>query len=160
AVPHRQGRIDGTIQDITEKRRNEERIRFLAYYDPVTQLPNRNHLKERLQRLIARAGLRGETLGLLCIDLQRFRRVNDTPGRQPGDELLRQVAARLVDSVRATDWVGARGGDDDLARIGDEFAVILPNIGSEQSAVHASRRLLRALHRPFWIGEHEISLQA
>ena len=159
----RPGRIEGTIQDVTEQRRSEERIRFLAYYDPLTQLPNRNHLRERLQRALDRARHRGETVALLCLDLNRFHRVNDTLGQTMGDELLRQTAIRLRDCVRATDFLGRPSEEEasDLSRLGgDDFTVLLADVGSEQDALAAARRLLRAFEAPFEVHGRSIPMDA
>ncbi len=159
----RPGRIDGTIQDVTEQRRSEERLRFLAYYDPLTQLPNRNHLRERLQRALARARHRGEAVALLCVDLDRFHRINDTLGQTMGDELLRQTAIRLRDCVRASDFLGrpSEGEGSDLSRLGgDDFTVLLADASSEQDARTAARRLLRAFDAPFEVRGRSIPIDA
>ena len=163
SAPHGEGRIEGAIQDISEQRRSEERLRFLAYYDPLTQLPNRNHLRERLQRALARGRHTGETVALLCLDLDRFHRINDTLGQTIGDELLRQTAMRLRECVRATDFLGRPSEDDgsDLSRLGgDEFTVLLSDVGSEQDVRAAAHRLLRAFEAPFDVRGRSIPMDA
>ncbi|TMA24492.1 MAG: EAL domain-containing protein [Deltaproteobacteria bacterium] len=163
SAPHGEGRIEGAIQDISEQRRSEERLRFLAYYDPLTQLPNRNHLRERLQRALARGRHTGETVALLCLDLDRFHRINDTLGQTMGDELLRQTAMRLRECVRATDFLGRPSEDDgsDLSRLGgDEFTVLLSDVGSEQDVRAAAHRLLRAFEAPFDVRGRSIPMDA
>jgi diguanylate cyclase (GGDEF)-like protein len=160
---HGEGGIEGTIQDISEQRRSEERLRFLAYYDPLTQLPNRNHLRERLQRVLDRSRHNGETVALLCLDLDRFHRINDTLGQTMGDELLRQTAMRLRECVRATDFLGRTSEEDgsDLSRLGgDDFTVLLGNVRSEQDARAAAHRLLRAFDTPFDVRGRSIPMDA
>ena len=108
-------RADGSCvalhEDVTELRQSQERIAFLARHDLLTGLPNRGVLREELERSLI-ANRRGDTLALLCLDLDRFKPVNDNFGHAAGDELLRQVAARLRECVRETDVVARLGGDE------------------------------------------------
>ena len=97
--------LHGILQDITELRRAEQRIRQLAYYDGVTGLPNRAHLRENLHDTLARAKRYKQTVAVLFLDLDRFKEVNDSLGHSAGDRLLKQVAARLVECVRSHDAV-------------------------------------------------------
>jgi len=154
-------RVEGTIQDVTEQRRSEAHIRFLAYHDPLTLLPNRNHLREVLARVLQRAERAHETVGLVCIDLEQFHRINDTLGRTMGDELLRQAARRLHESVRATDVMGRSAlSEADISRLGgDEFTVILPSTTS-QEAREAAVRLLKVFEAPFEIADRLVHLGA
>jgi diguanylate cyclase (GGDEF)-like protein len=154
-------RLEGTIQDVTEQRRSEAHIRFLAYHDPLTLLPNRNHLREVLTRVLQRAERAHETVGLVCIDLEHFHRINDTLGHTMGDELLRQAARRLQESVRATDVMGRSAlSDADVSRLGgDEFTVILPS-ATAQEAREAATRLLAVFDAPFQMADRTLHLGA
>ena len=98
-------------RDLTERKQSQARIEFLAYFDGLTGLPNRIRFKDRLQQDLARAARAGERLAVLCIDLDRFKEVNDTQGHDAGDELLAQVAARIQGLVEAQDTVARLSGD-------------------------------------------------
>ena len=143
------GRVTGVLgvcRDITDRKRAEQEIERLAFYDALTGLPNRRLLLDRLQRSIA-ACQRTKSLGaLLFIDLDNFKDLNDTLGHDMGDQLLSQVAARLVASVREADTVARFGGD--------EFVVMLDNLSSElpEAAAQAetvAEKLLASLNQPF-----------
>jgi diguanylate cyclase (GGDEF)-like protein len=119
------------LRDVRERRASEERIRFLAHHDMLTELPNRVLLAQRLDSALGMAG-RGSGLSVLCLDLDGFKLVNDTLGHGAGDMLLCQVAQRLRDSVRGTDFVARLGGD--------EFVVLQASaVPSEQSSLLAER---------------------
>lgn len=105
--------MQGTVQDITARRRYEERIRHLAYYDSVTTLPNRVLFKEQLSNALVRAQRSAHLVGVMFIDLDRFKRINDSMGHSVGDALLRAVAARLSNCLRGGDAV-SRGSDPAL----------------------------------------------
>jgi diguanylate cyclase (GGDEF)-like protein len=98
----------GTHADITERKAAEEQIKLLAFYDPLTRLPNRRLLQERLRHAIHVERREGKLLGLLMLDLDRFKAVNDSLGHLAGDELLQQVASRITARLREVDMV-ARG---------------------------------------------------
>ncbi|WP_304623507.1 diguanylate cyclase, partial [Raoultella sp. 18098] len=102
----------GIAIDITDRKRYEERIRFLAHHDVLTELPNRSLCVQRLQAGLDQAALSGERLAVLFIDLDRFKEVNDTLGHAAGDLLLQRVAQRLLECVRASDTVARLGGDE------------------------------------------------
>jgi diguanylate cyclase (GGDEF)-like protein/PAS domain S-box-containing protein len=152
--------IVGTAQDISERKRSEREIHRLAYYDSLTGLPNRVLFKDRVARAIAHAQRYRYHLGLLFLDLDRFKMINDTLGHNVGDLLLKHVADRLSDSVRHSDSVGrTKDGEQthELARLGgDEFTVLLTNLSDVQDAAKVARRILEALARPFLVGGHEI----
>ncbi len=128
------------LHDITERRQAEDRLRQLALYDPLTELPNRRLLYERIERAIAQAARDGRQLTLLVLDLDGFKAVNDTLGHQAGDEVLREVGARLRMALRESDTVARLGGD--------EFSVLLPATGLEGGAI-VRNRITEALSRPF-----------
>jgi len=113
------------IQDITERKQLEQRLSFLADHDEMTGLPNRRRLREELERAVAFAQRYEQAGALLILDLDNFKQVNDTLGHHVGDSLVREVAGRLRERLRATDV---------LARIGgDEFAVLLPQVNAAQA---------------------------
>ena len=127
--------------DITLIRENEERVRRLAYYDPLTRLPNRRLLEDRLELAIRHAHRQGQGLAVIFIDLDHFKQVNDTLGHAVGDELLLQVAQRLQARLRE---------DDTLARLGgDEFLALLPELNSLEEVTLVARRLIDAVAQPF-----------
>ena len=119
------------VQDFTERKNSEERINDLAFYDPLTHLPNRRLLMDRLQQALASSSRTGSAGALLLIDLDNFKTLNDTLGHQAGDLLLQQVALRLAACVREDDTVARLGGD--------EFVVMLENLGEHalEAAAHA-----------------------
>lgn len=110
------------FNDITEKKITEERVFHLAHYDILTDLPNRAAFQDLLSRELLHAKRQNTQMALLFMDLDNFKRINDTSGHQVGDELLKQVANRMRETVREDDTVSRLGGD--------EFTVLLPKIGS------------------------------
>jgi len=142
--------VVGIARDITERHKAEEQRRQLAYYDPLTQLPNRRLLMDRLEQALTNMAYGGAHGALLFIDLDHFKILNDTIGHEVGDRLLCDVAERLTASVRATDTIARLGGD--------EFVVILADLGnrSEAATVLARRiaeQILLALNEPYTIGK-------
>jgi diguanylate cyclase (GGDEF)-like protein/PAS domain S-box-containing protein len=129
-----------TMRDVSERKALEVELRRQAFHDPLTGLPNRALLHDRLQQAIRLAHRDGSPLALLLMDLDRFKEVNDTLGHQQGDALLQQVCQRLQDALRASDTVARLGGD--------EFAVLLPGT-DEAGATAVARQLLRVLEQPF-----------
>jgi diguanylate cyclase (GGDEF)-like protein/PAS domain S-box-containing protein len=149
--------LDGTSQDVTERKRAEEQIRYLAYHDSLTGLGNRRLFKERLGLALAQ-GRRGEArIGVLFLDLDHFKRINDTLGHSVGDALLQGVADRLVTSVRDSDLVARHELSGAISRLGgDEFTILLPALIDVQDLAKVARRILEALVRPFHLGGHEV----
>jgi diguanylate cyclase (GGDEF)-like protein len=153
-------RVEGTVQDITDRRLVEEQVRYLAYHDSLTGLGNRQLLAEHLQASIQDARAYGGALGVLLLDLDGFKLVNETFGHSVGDRLLRAVAERLVGWMR-TDATGPAVPDDDAAAVvarlgGDEFAVLLPRIGAPEEAGRTALRILRGLEAPVDLDGHEL----
>lgn len=130
----------------------QSRLYQLAHYDPLTALPNRLLLQERLVTALAHARRHGRGVAVLFIDLDRFKRVNDTLGHALGDALLKHVAARLTRCVRA---------DDTVARIGgDEFTVILADLADTRFAGRVARKIVDALSAPFFLANQEVFVGA
>jgi diguanylate cyclase len=140
------------------KWRAERHIARLAYFDSLTGLPNREHTMQRLGGAIAHATATASSTAVLYIDLDNFKRVNDTLGHGAGDEILMQCAQRLRAVVQAQPAAGTvRPGVGDLGRLGgDEFVVILPEGGSRGGASAMAESIIGALREPIRIGEHEI----
>ena len=135
-------------QDVTARIHAEERLVHQATHDSLTGLPNRTMLQERLRQAIARARRSGQRIGVLFVDLDRFKDVNDTLGHRVGDELLREMAARLTRIVRESDL---------LVRLsGDEFMVVLEQLDDPHSAEKIAAKLLIELRAPVQIESHEI----
>ncbi|WP_321813356.1 EAL domain-containing protein [Paraburkholderia sp. J69-2] len=140
-----------TIEDMTERRIAEQRISHLAHHDHLTDLPNRLRFQERLSELAESASAE-RPFALLFLDLDRFKSVNDTLGHHVGDELLKAVARRLSDTVRAS---------DQLARLsGDEFAILQVPFRSMNDAAELAQRCIETLSAPFEIASNEISIGA
>jgi diguanylate cyclase (GGDEF)-like protein/PAS domain S-box-containing protein len=128
------------VRDVTAQKAAQARIEFLALHDTLTQLPNRNYLKERLDSVIALARRRQDNLAVLFIDLDNFKTVNDSLGHHVGDELLREVARRIAATVRDSDLVSRLGGD--------EFVVVLSEIASIDDASLVAQKLLESVNAP------------
>lgn len=127
--------------DITHIRENEDQIRKLAYYDALTQLPNRRLLEDRLEQAIRHAHRHKQRLAILFIDLDHFKQVNDSLGHAAGDELLLDVSRRMAARLRE---------DDTLARLGgDEFIALLPDLTDPDEVTRIARRLIDAIGEPF-----------
>ena len=136
-------------------------MHYLAMYDALTGLPNRQLFHQQLTQAVARAHRNGDHIAIMFIDLDRFKRINDTLGHATGDMLLREVAARLNRCVRTTDQVG-RDGDSMLpegsvARLaGDEFTVTLDTLRDPQDAARVARRIISEVSRPFMLSGQEV----
>jgi diguanylate cyclase (GGDEF)-like protein/PAS domain S-box-containing protein len=131
----------GTHTDITLRKAAEDEIKHLAFYDPLTRLPNRRLLQDRLSQAVIQARRNDVRLALMFVDLDRFKPVNDLFGHRAGDELLQAVAQRLQHCVRESDTVARIGGD--------EFVVLLPNIEGPQDAVQVMEKIQAALRLVF-----------
>ena len=139
----------GVLNDISERIEAQERIRQLAYYDSLTQLPNRRLLQDRVGQLLAAAERASKQIGLLFIDLDHFKKVNDSLGHSVGDQLLAEVAKRLQGCVRRMDTVARIGGD--------EFVVLLADVTLE-GAAEVARKILAVLARPCFLENHELGV--
>jgi diguanylate cyclase (GGDEF)-like protein len=127
-------------REIAQRRRSEQRARHLLMHDALTNLPNRILFVDRLRSALARARRQGDLVGVMMIDVDQFKAVNDSHGHPAGDAVLIQVAARLAARLRATDTVARIGGD--------EFAVVVPDLASRGDAVHLARELVGACAAP------------
>ncbi|MFN7978143.1 MAG: EAL domain-containing protein [Vicinamibacterales bacterium] len=162
AVHDDQGRVVrvlGTLQDVTERAAAETRIRFLAYYDSLTNLPNRVLFTERLRGMLGAARRRNQLVATLFVDLDNFKSINDTMGHTAGDELLKTVAARFRDTIRDTDvFTRDRHGDDEthtVARLGgDEFILAIGDLDRIEDVPRIARRLQDALKQPITLAPY------
>ena len=161
----------GVIQDVTDRRLAEDKIRQLANFDALTGLPNRRQLIWRAERAIEAARRSGHEVGLLLIDLDRFKVINDTLGHAAGDELLMEVGRRLRACVRHSDQimegllesVGGRSHRtlEAVGRLGgDEFVALLPEVTDERDAERVAQRVLEALREPIFIAGQECFVTA
>jgi diguanylate cyclase (GGDEF)-like protein/PAS domain S-box-containing protein len=143
--------IINVVEDVTERRRADEKIAHLAHYDALTDLPNRVLFREQVERELRRTS-RGEQFALLYIDIDEFKGINDSLGHHVGDELLKVVAARLKSCIRETDLVARLGGD--------EFAVIQTNAGSVADVVEFVTRIHETIRQPYQCLGHQLSTDA
>lgn len=144
--------LGGDVAFAMDHIEKQERLDYLAYYDTLTALPNRTLFNETLKKTLALAADSGWLVAVLCVDLDFFKNVNDTLGHAIGDELLRQVSARLIQTVRARDTFGRLGGD--------EFALVLLVQDGQEQAVLVAEKIRDALRAPFELHGHEITVTA
>jgi diguanylate cyclase (GGDEF)-like protein len=140
------GGVVRTVTDVSERKRREIQIAHMARHDALTNLANRTLLDERIERALARMRRQHEGFALFCLDLDRFKTVNDTRGHPAGDALLRDVADRLSACVRETDTVARLGGD--------EFAILQAATDREEDAEILARRILEAVGAPYDLDDH------
>ena len=140
------------VEDVTERREAEARLVRQALHDPLTGLPNRTLLMDRLRQVLARADRHPELTAVLFIDLDGFKDVNDSLGHDVGDEVLREIGRRLQSHIRPLDTVARLGGD--------EFVVLCQDLASEQNVVEISERLAEVLSEPVAIGTFEVVVTA
>src|SRR5262245_10962127 len=161
----------GIVQDVTDRRAAEDRIRHLANFDALTGLPNRRQLMWRAERSLDAARRSGHQVALLMIDIDRFKVINDTLGHAAGDDLLVEVARRLRACVRHSDQVmegtlesqGSRSHRtlEAVGRLGgDEFVALLPEVGGEGDAERVAQRVLDATREPIFVGGQECFVTA
>ncbi|WP_372632028.1 EAL domain-containing protein [Cohnella sp.] len=141
-----------TFKDITQRKQMEEEIKYRAYFDSLTDLPNRLLLKDRLQQGLTHAQITGERLAVLYLDLDRFKFINDSLGHSYGDLLLRDVAKRLSACVPLGATVSRQGGD--------EFTIFLPHIRTEDEVLEVVHQVVDAFSEPFQLMENEIYMKA
>lgn len=140
------------IEDISVRKRNEEQIHQLAYYDSLTELPNRTLMKDRLNLALIQSKRFNRSLALMFIDLDNFKQVNDTLGHDAGDELLKVMADRLLRCVRGADTVCRFGGD--------EYVIILEEIAHPHDAEIVAGKMLNAINEPLYIHDNKLQITA
>jgi len=161
----------GLVRDISERKRAEDQIRRLAYCDSLTGIPNRQAFLEMLERELQRSKIGNKKFAVLFMDLDAFKRINDTLGHNVGDQLLRQVSDRLRETIRPSDLLSrgdslTREGSDanqgtNLARLGgDEFTILIPDLERVEHALNVAHRVKDAMRRPFLIEGNEIFVTA
>jgi diguanylate cyclase (GGDEF)-like protein/PAS domain S-box-containing protein len=155
AVKSRAGKVEyylAIFSDITLRKREEQELYDLATHDALTGLPNRFFFSERFRHAMVRAKRGSHLVGLLYLDLDRFKPVNDALGHKCGDKMLQTVARRLQRSVREEDTIARLGGD--------EFGVLLEHLSRPRDAAATAKKLLRALARPYLLEGHKASITA
>lgn len=150
-----EGRATGMwaiVRDISERKAAEARIASLAYYDPLTGLPNRTLFSDRLQQALAKARRDNGRAALLFVDLDKFKPVNDTYGHAVGDQLLKQIARHIQSCMRASDSVSRIGGD--------EFVVLLPELKSVDDAIGVADKIHQVLREPMTVGDYRLEISS
>ncbi len=142
----------GVFTDISQRKQAEARLDFLAYHDPLTQLPNRALFQIRCREALARADRHGYLVCLLFIDLDRFKTINDSLGHAIGDQLLQAAAERLAEGVRETDTLARLGGD--------EFTLLLDSLNDPQDGAAIAHKLITTLSQPFQLAGHLVYISA
>lgn len=138
----------GIAYDISDRKKADDYIHYLAHHDELTRLPNRTLLQDRLNMAMERARRCGRRVGLMMLDLDHFKRINDSLGHHTGDQLLVQVAQRLAACVRASDTVARMGGD--------EFVIVLEEIQDQQCIHDIARKIIQEISRDIVIGSHTL----
>lgn len=152
-IRSRDGSIIGAVlvlRDVTAALQSVAKIAYQATHDTLTDLPNRILACDRLEQAIGTAQRRGTYVGILFLDLDRFKNINDSLGHSSGDAMLVQVAARLLSVTRATDTVSRQGGD--------EFMIIMPNANHEQDFADLARKILNAISVPYFVDQQELNM--
>jgi diguanylate cyclase (GGDEF)-like protein/PAS domain S-box-containing protein len=156
--------LSGTVQDVTERRETEARLRFLARHDALTELPNRGFFVEQVSSTLARLRRQGGMLAVLMVDIDQFKRFNDTLGHGECDQLLRDMAGRLRACLRLSDPLALDADEEGrvtLARPGgDEFLAAITDIDGASDAARVSQRIVDALRDPFRVGSQDVFLTA
>jgi len=142
----------GIVRDVTERKHADEKIRYLAQYDALTELPNRVLLQDRVDHALAQARRNREKVAVLFLDLDDFKHVNDSLGHQTGDQLLRMVSQRLRRCLREGDNIGRLGGD--------EFVICLPLPVDERHAASVAGKILEALRASILVDGHDLHVSA
>ena len=145
-------RMIGVSQDITERKRQEEEARFLAYHDTLTGLPNRRLLDDRLRQAVFLAQRRDTRVAVMVVDLDHFKQVNDALGHRAGDAVLREASHRIAGCVRKADTLARHGGD--------EFVVVIPDLHQDADSQVVAEKILRALEPPFQVDGRDFTIGA
>ncbi|MBI5571803.1 MAG: EAL domain-containing protein [Desulfomonile tiedjei] len=155
AVRSKQNRVThyvGIFSDITKIKQTEQRLQYLAQYDPLTRLPNRLLFRDRLQQALLEANRNKSMVALMLLDLDRFKDINDTLGHKAGDDVLFGVAKRLTHCMRKSDTVARLGGD--------EFTLILPDVSDTMALAAIARKVIQSVAEPFHLPGREVFLTA
>jgi diguanylate cyclase (GGDEF)-like protein/PAS domain S-box-containing protein len=144
--------MSGTLQDITQRKLAEERIHYLANYDGLTDLPNRNLLEDRMNQAITLARRNSQRIAILCLNLDGFKFINDSYGHAVGNNLLKSVAARIKAAVRESDTVARFGGD--------AFVLIFPGLVDNRDVLRSVQRALGLFAKPFVVDSHALHVTA
>jgi diguanylate cyclase (GGDEF)-like protein len=139
-----------TSRDITERKRLDDHVHYLAHYDQLTGLPNRTLLQDRLRQALLRAQRYGHKVAVFMLDIDHFKRINDSLGHADGDVLLATVGKRLLSVVRETDTIARMGGD--------EFVVVMPDFTSLADVKRCGAQIVETAAQPVRIGEREIAV--
>jgi diguanylate cyclase (GGDEF)-like protein len=139
-----------TSRDITERKRLDDHVHYLAHYDQLTGLPNRTLLQDRLRQALLRAQRYGHKVAVFMLDIDHFKRINDSLGHADGDVLLATVGKRLLSVVRETDTIARMGGD--------EFVVVMPDFTSLADVKRCGAQIVETAAQPVRIGEREIAI--
>jgi diguanylate cyclase (GGDEF)-like protein/PAS domain S-box-containing protein len=139
-----------TSKDITWEKLMEEKINYFAYYDPLTELPNRTLFTDRLTQSIARADFEKRLVGILIINLDRFKLINDAYGSDIGDNVLREIAKRLSDPIREGDTIGRLGSD--------EFAIVLSGVAHPEDIILVVEKLMKCISQPIKVNDIEMAI--
>lgn len=134
--------------DVTANRQAQERLNYLAYHDELTGLPNRSLYNDRLSQAIIEARRQGRYVGVMLLDIDHFKMVNDTMGHDAGDELLRDIGKRLAVCLRESDTVSRFGGD--------EFGLVLADMADPRDAIFVAQKMLDSFAPPFFVGGREL----
>lgn len=146
------GHYSGFSLDISVLKENEQRLHHMAHYDLLTNLPNRSLMYDRLKQALSLARRYRYSVAVMLLDVDRFKEVNDTLGHHIGDQLLMEAAFRLVGCVRESDTIARMGGD--------EFLVILSEVGNATNVAHVAQKFLDALSKPFELEGNEVFVSA
>jgi diguanylate cyclase (GGDEF)-like protein/PAS domain S-box-containing protein len=151
-LPGESSYLIAVAHDITSRKATERQLAFLGHYDPLTRIANRRLLLEKLEEAIAEAEAGGHRAGLIYLDVDRFKDINDTYGHATGDALLTQISLRLAGSIRAADTLGRLGGD--------EFAIVLPGIRYSDEETSVAQRILDNFAAPFEVDSKRFHVTA
>jgi diguanylate cyclase (GGDEF)-like protein len=157
-------KITGTMQDITYRKTSEEKLKYLAMHDGLTGLANRAMFAEQLDRALAIAQRANGTVAVLFLDLDHFKNINDSLGHHSGDELLKEVARRIVTTLRSSDFLYSKNSnllESIVGRLGgDEFTLLLSMVKTGCDAAVVAQRVIEALNTPFFLAGHELFVSA
>lgn len=142
--------IQGVMLDVSDRKKAEETVRQLAFYDVLTGLPNRALFINRMEQSLAQADRDGRLLALMCLDLDRFKEINDTYGHAAGDMVLQAAAQRLNSCIRRNDTVARLGGD--------EFLILLPGLDLHEQVTSVAKKIIKVMAVPFQVENEQVSV--